>query len=53
MDRIFGGAWVYVAHDSELPAPGDYKTTYRPQAVSPGQEATVTRFRSYRQHNVS
>jgi benzoate/toluate 1,2-dioxygenase alpha subunit len=26
MDRIFGTTWVYVAHESELPAPGDYKT---------------------------
>ena len=26
MDRIFEGTWVYVGHESELPAPGDYKT---------------------------
>lgn len=26
MERIFGRVWVYVAHESELPRPGDYKT---------------------------
>lgn len=24
MLRIFGGTWVYLAHDSEVPAPGDF-----------------------------
>ena len=23
-DRVFGRAWVFVAHDSEIPAPGDF-----------------------------
>ena len=27
MDRIFRRTWVYVAHESELPDPGDYVTT--------------------------
>ncbi len=27
MDRIFGRTWVYVAHESEIPNPGDFKTT--------------------------
>jgi phenylpropionate dioxygenase-like ring-hydroxylating dioxygenase large terminal subunit len=27
MDRIFRTTWVYVAHECELQAPGDYKTT--------------------------
>jgi phenylpropionate dioxygenase-like ring-hydroxylating dioxygenase large terminal subunit len=27
MERIFGTTWVYVAHESELPNPGDFKTT--------------------------
>lgn len=27
MDRIFKSTWVYVAHESELPVTGDYKTT--------------------------
>jgi len=26
MQRIFERTWVYVGHESELPAPGDYKT---------------------------
>ena len=28
MERIFYRSWVYVAHDSEIPNPGDYKTTF-------------------------
>lgn len=24
MGRVFGASWVYLAHDSELPAPGDF-----------------------------
>ena len=27
MDRIFGHAWVYVGHDSQVPNAGDYWTT--------------------------
>jgi len=27
MQRIFWRTWVYVAHESEVPNPGDYKTT--------------------------
>lgn len=26
MERIFERSWLYVGHESELPAPGDYKT---------------------------
>ena len=28
MERIFYRSWVYVAHESEIPNPGDYKTTF-------------------------
>lgn len=28
MERIFGQFWLYVGHESELPGPGAYKTTY-------------------------
>ncbi|WP_310725414.1 Rieske 2Fe-2S domain-containing protein, partial [Burkholderia multivorans] len=27
MDRIFGNTWIYVAHESEIPNPGDFVTT--------------------------
>lgn len=28
MERIFYRSWIYVAHESEIPNPGDYKTTF-------------------------
>lgn len=28
LDRIFYRSWVYVAHESEIPHPGDFKTTF-------------------------
>ncbi|MER6910370.1 benzoate 1,2-dioxygenase large subunit [Streptomyces sp. NPDC000594] len=28
MKHIFEGNWVYLAHDSQIPGPGDYFTTY-------------------------
>ena len=28
MERIFAGTWVYLAHESELASPGDYKTAH-------------------------
>jgi phenylpropionate dioxygenase-like ring-hydroxylating dioxygenase large terminal subunit len=27
-ERVFRTSWLYVAHESELPEPGDYKTTF-------------------------
>ena len=27
MENIFGRTWVFLAHESEIPEPGDYKTT--------------------------
>jgi phenylpropionate dioxygenase-like ring-hydroxylating dioxygenase large terminal subunit len=28
MERIFGRSWVYVAHETEIPEAGDYKSTW-------------------------
>jgi benzoate/toluate 1,2-dioxygenase subunit alpha len=28
MKRVFGRSWVFVAHDSEIPNPGDFKSSY-------------------------
>ena len=28
MTRIFESTWIWVAHDSELPKPGTFKSTY-------------------------
>jgi len=27
MERIYGRAWIYIGHDSQVPNPGDYHTT--------------------------
>ena len=44
MERIFGSTWVYVGHTSEIPEPGDYKTTSigtEPVIVSRGEDGKV------------
>ena len=44
MDRIFGTTWVYVAHESEISNPGDYRTSYigrRPVIVSRGDDGEI------------
>jgi phenylpropionate dioxygenase-like ring-hydroxylating dioxygenase large terminal subunit len=44
MRRIFSTTWVYLAHSSELPNPGDYKTTHmglQPVIVSRGDDGVV------------
>ncbi|RLA17966.1 MAG: aromatic ring-hydroxylating dioxygenase subunit alpha, partial [Gammaproteobacteria bacterium] len=28
LERIFYSTWVYIAHDSEIPDAGDFKTTF-------------------------
>jgi len=28
LERIFYSTWVYIAHDSEIPEVGDFKTTF-------------------------
>lgn len=38
MERIFQGTWVFVAHESEVPQPGDFKT----ETVG-GQPLVITR----------
>ena len=41
IERIFENHWVYVAHDSEIANPGDYKTTYvgsQPVIVTKGSD---------------
>lgn len=44
LDRIFSRSWVFVAHESELKHPGDYKTTYigrQPVIVSRDQHGAI------------
>lgn len=44
MDRIFGGTWVFVGHESEIPEPGAYKTAYmgvQPVIVTRTDDGTV------------
>lgn len=41
MNRIFSRGWVYVGHETELPEPGDYKTSFvgtRPIVISRGAD---------------
>ena len=45
MERIFYKAWVYVGHESEIPAPGDFKTSHIGQ-----QPVIVTRDAESRLH---
>src|SRR5680860_1182858 len=44
MQRIFSSTWVYVAHESELPDPGDYRTSVigiKPVIVSRDQDGEI------------
>ncbi|MPZ89293.1 MAG: Rieske 2Fe-2S domain-containing protein [Nitriliruptorales bacterium] len=44
MERIFARTWVYVAHESELPNPGDYRTSVigtQPVIVARDQDGDV------------
>ena len=44
MQRIFGRTWVYVAHESEIKNPGDYKATYigrQPVIVSRFEDGSI------------
>ncbi len=44
MRRIFEKTWVYVAHESEIPTAGDYRTTYigkQPVIVSRDDEGNI------------
>jgi phenylpropionate dioxygenase-like ring-hydroxylating dioxygenase large terminal subunit len=45
MDRIFGTTWIFMAHESEIPVSGDYKTTYigrHPVVVTRLESGAVT-----------
>ncbi len=44
MEKIFYRTWIFVAHESEISEPGDYKTTYigrQPVIVSRGADGEV------------
>ena len=44
MDRIYGQGWVFVAHESEVPEPGDYVTRRvgrQPVIVSRARDGSV------------
>jgi phenylpropionate dioxygenase-like ring-hydroxylating dioxygenase large terminal subunit len=53
MDRIFGRTWVYVGHESEVPAPGDYCTAtigLQPIVLSRGRDAQLRVFLNVCRH---
>ena len=44
MDRIFGTAWVYVGHESQIPDPGDFVQAYMcetPIILSRGPDGAI------------
>jgi phenylpropionate dioxygenase-like ring-hydroxylating dioxygenase large terminal subunit len=44
MERIYSRTWVYVGHESEIPNPGDFKTTHiglQPVIVTRSQDGTL------------
>lgn len=44
MTHIFEGNWIYLAHDSQIPEPGDYFTTYigrQPVVISRDKQGTL------------
>ena len=45
MKHIFEGDWVYLAHESQVPNPGDYFTTYigrQPVVIARDKPASCT-----------
>ena len=44
MTRVFAASWCYVGHESEIPGPGDYRTTtlgLRPVLMTRGRDGAV------------
>ena len=44
MTRVFAASWCYVGHESEIPGPGDYRTTtlgLRPVLMTRGRDGEV------------
>jgi benzoate/toluate 1,2-dioxygenase alpha subunit len=44
LGRIFGKAWIFVGHASQIPYPGDYRTAYigkQPVIVSRGKDGEI------------
>lgn len=44
MSRVFGRAWVFIGHESEIPEPGEYKTAYiglRPVIMSRAENGSI------------
>jgi phenylpropionate dioxygenase-like ring-hydroxylating dioxygenase large terminal subunit len=47
MERVFSRTWIFVAHDSEIPLPGDYKTSHvglQPVVVTRGEAGQINVF---------
>lgn len=56
MERIWGQTWVYVGHESEIPEPGNYKTSHiglAPVIVTRGDDGGINVFYNRCRHRGS